>query len=532
MQFRFRQLVTRSALATTFVLAAAGVAVATSVEPPPSSPTVLLGTTQSDLLRASGFDGTGVTVAVIDTGIADVAGFGGKVRHQQNISSAPIQGDQFGHGTFVAGLVHQVAPGSDLISVKLSGANGAVDVSQVIAALRWVVRHKEQYSIDVVNLSFGSDSQQPTAVSPLNYAVQQAWDAGIVVVASAGNLGDRPGTVTKPADDPLIISVGATNENGDPNRSNDDIPSFVSRGPTHDGLSKPDLVAPGSRVVSLRSPGSTIDTQYPGSRVGDTQFRGSGTSFAAPVVAGLAAQLLQAYPNLTPDEVKNALIATAKPVIGDPSAQGAGTVRAQKAFDAAGSGGAANAGATRSSGLGSLDDARGSAVVEVEAPLVTATGTAVEAFVAVDGEHTAEVPQDASITANLGAGDTVDDALGDYAASDLVEPSAWAISAEPTLAVGDVVTAATNTDLALVEGLVPAALAPNGTVTQTSGTTYGGYDGTGDGSGSSWDASRWGASRWGASRWGASRWGASRWGASRWGASRWGAAEWWASRWG
>ncbi|MBC7461075.1 MAG: hypothetical protein H7287_06910, partial [Thermoleophilia bacterium] len=99
------------------------------------------------------------------------------------------------------------------------------------------------------------------------------------------------------------------------------------------------------------------------------------------------------------------------------------------------------------------------------------------------------------------------------------------------LSIGDVVTAATNTDIAIVEGPVPADVEPDGTVAHTSSITYGGYDGTVDGSGAR-DASRWGASRWGASRWGASRWGASRWGASRWGASRWGAAEWWASRWG
>ncbi|MCW2949227.1 MAG: peptidase and in kexin sedolisin, partial [Thermoleophilia bacterium] len=516
-QLRYRLVAARVVVAVTCLFAAAGVAVAASESLPASSPGIVLGTTQSDLTQSSGYTGAGTTVAIIDTGIADVPGLAGTVVHQQNISSAPITGDQFGHGTFVAGIVHQIAPAAKIVSVKLSDADGSVDVSQVLAALRWVVRNKDRYSIDVVNLSFGTDSQQPTSVSPLNFAVERAWNAGIVVTASAGNLGDQPGTVTKPGDDPYIITVGASNENGDPQRGNDNIPAFVSRGPTHDGIAKPDLVAPGSRLVSLRAPGSTIDTDYPAARVGSTQFRGSGTSFAAPIVAGLAAQLLQAHPGLSPDQVKYALTETAKPINGDAAAQGTGTVRAQRAIDAAGPTGNTNAAATPSDGSGSLDAARGSARVEVIAPVIDSLGVSISVSVAVDGEHTTEIPADPALAPQLSVGGALSDAIGDFAGADLVAADEWLPTSDDELQqaaslapILDPLASVLPVTSSLITSPVLTDI-PLGTP-PPSGTTYGGYDGS-----ASWGASRWGASRWGASRWGASRWGASRWGASRWG---------------
>jgi len=269
-----RASVSRTFVAGLVLFGALGISIASADEQPTSPPSIYMATTGAATNNANGFDGTGVTVAVIDTGVADVAGFDGKVIHQQNISSARNEGDQHGHGTFVAGHVHTVAPGADIVSIKLSDSNGAVDVTQVLAALQWIIANKSTYGVDVVNLSFGNDSQQSAYYSPLNYAVQQVWDQGIVVVASAGNAGGEPGTVTKPGDDPLIISVGSTDEKGTSYRSDDDIPSFVSRGPTQDGLAKPDLVAPGSRLESLRAPGSTVDIQHPEARVGEDRFRG------------------------------------------------------------------------------------------------------------------------------------------------------------------------------------------------------------------------------------------------------------------
>lgn len=469
-----RAKVTRILLSTIVLVVGAGTAVATADEAPVSPPAQYRASSGSSNLAADGFTGAGVTVAVIDTGVADVPGMHGKVIHQVNLSSAPDAGDQYGHGTFVAGVVHAAAPEAEIVSIKLSDANGSVDVTQVLAALQWVIANKERFSIDVVNLSFGNDSKQSAHVSPLNYAVQQVWDNGIVVVASAGNLGDGAGTVTKPADDPLIISVGATSENGTPDRSDDDIPSFVSRGPTQDGLAKPDLVAPGTRLVSLRAPGSTVDVANPQARVGEDGFRGSGTSFAAPLVTGVVAQVLGADPTLTPDQVKHGLLHGAQAVHGDPAAQGAGTVRATRTLRLAREG-RANANVQRSSGTGSLDGARGSATVKVATQVRTLTGGAQDVSIPVVGERTAEVP--------------------------------------PTLADAPLVGLVVD-----VLDLSTEALDP-----------YRGSEFLDHGT---WDASSWGASSWGASQWGASSWGASHWGASSWGASSWGSSQWWASSWG
>jgi len=412
----------------------------------------------SSKLGQRGYTGAGQTVAIIDTGVANVAGLDGKLIHQENLSAAPPEGDQYGHGTFVAGIVHATAPDARLVSVKLSGANGSVEVTQVLAAIQWVVAHKDTYSIDVVNLSFGTDSKESWRTSLLNYAVQRAWDAGIVVVASAGNLGNSPGTVTKPADDPLILSVGAASVQSNGDLVDDTIPSFNSRGPTQDGLSKPDLVAPGTSLVSLRAPGSTIDTNYPGARVGENGFRGSGTSFAAPLVAGVAAQLLQASPSSAPDEIKFAVLSTATAIGGDPAALGAGTLRALRAAQALGYG-HANRGVGRSNGRGSLEASRGSHHVAVETVASTATGDLAVLPVIADGNETgALTPDTSTATAN-----------------------------DSTLRQFD-----------------PAAYMEHGWTA------------------SQWGASQWGASQWGASQWGASQWGASQWGASQWWASQWG----------
>jgi serine protease AprX len=282
----------------------------------------------ADAMQNDGATGQGQVVAVIDSGIANVPELAPSIITQVNMSGAPDDGDQFGHGTFVAGLIHRTAPDAKLVSVKLSGADGSVDVSQVLAAIEWVVANKDRYGITEINLSFGSDSHQSYRASLLDYAVEQAWNAGIVVVVSAGNLGNAPGTVTKPGDDPRIISVGATDDQMTKPLQDDTIPDFVSRGPTQDGLAKPDVTAPGAHLVSVRDPGSTVDTGYPSARVGTDEFRGSGTSFSAAVVTGVVALLRSAHPDATPDQIKAALMATAHPVSGDPAAQGAGSVDA------------------------------------------------------------------------------------------------------------------------------------------------------------------------------------------------------------
>ena len=452
---RARSAILATALAVVAVMAANDVSFA-------STPDVFLQAVGSTSLQDQGFAGAGTTVAIIDSGIASVPALDGVVVHQENMSAAPDEGDQFGHGTFVAGIVHATAPAAKIVSVKLSGADGSVDVSQVLAALQWVVLNRDRYNIKVVNLSFGNDSKQSWHVSPLNYAVQRAWDAGIVVVVAAGNAGPLNGTVTKPGDDPVAISVGASDDNGTTALGDDTIPDFVSRGPTPDGLAKADLVAPGTHIESLRAPGSTIDTSHPEARVGDAGFRGSGTSFATPIVAGIAAQMLSADASLSPDQVKYGLIQGAQQIDGDATAQGTGSVRAGRALQLATSG-RANQGVGRSTGYGSLNEARGSMHVLVKAHLQLVTGlddpTAVSITLPVDGEDIART--DTTVP--------------------LLEP----------------VTAAVHT-----------------------------FDHDQFTNDANWNASQWGASQWGASQWGASQWGASQWGASQWGASQWWASQW------
>jgi serine protease AprX len=444
--------------------AALGTAVASGDDLPTSTPQVYRDASGASTLAANGFDGQGVTVAVIDTGVADVPGLDGKLIHQENLSAAPAEGDQFGHGTFVAGLVHTIAPQANIVSVKLSGADGSVDVTQVLAALQWVSSNANTYGIDVVNLSFGNDSKQSAYTSLLNFGVQKLWDQGIVVVASAGNAGPAAGTVTKPADDPVIISVGSTDDHGTGVRDDDTLADFVSRGPTQDGLAKPDLVAPGTRIVSLRAPGSTADVNYPQARIGTDQFRGSGTSFSAPIVAGVVAQVLSADPSLSPNQVKYGLLKGATWVSGDQTGTGAGTVRASRALQFAKTG-AANQNTGRSNGHGSLQSDRGSAYVKVRTLVEQPDGTIVTTEVPVTGDHTAEAVADPAAAPDLAEGETVQDA------TDAFDPVAYVQA-------------------------------------------------------SSWGASSWGASQWGASSWGASSWGASSWGASSWGSSQWWASSW------
>jgi serine protease AprX len=336
---------------------------------------------RADEARASGLSGSGVTVALVDTGVADLPELAGRlvtVRDDRTGAPQPCQnfsgergcGDSYGHGTFLAGLIAGgpaqsggepvgVAPGADILSVKVAGRDGATDVSTVLTAIQWVVSFRDRYGVDVLNLSLGTDSTQSYRVDPLNYAVERAWDAGIVVVVSASNLGPAAGTVSKPGDDPFVVTVGAVDSRGTAATEDDRLPDFSGRGPTADGISKPDVVAPGAHLTSLRSPGSLVEQSHPAR--GDGPYRrGSGTSMAAAVVSGVAALVIEARPGVTPDEVKHLLRAGARPVATpDAHAVGAGLVDAYDAARLAGPG-RANSGVARSNGLGSLGASRGS----------------------------------------------------------------------------------------------------------------------------------------------------------------------------
>ena len=269
--------------------------------------------------NASQATGNGVDVAVVDSGISPVTGLNttpNKVVNGPDISfdsqskSKGAYVDNYGHGTHIAGIIagnggakgsdyNGVAPDARLLNVKVADAGGAVDVSQVIAALDWVVQHRTDNGLNVrvLNLSFGTDSSQSYVDDPLAYAAEAAWHNGIVVVTAAGNHGTDLGHLTDPAVDPFVIAVGSDEAKGTADPSDDVISDFSSRG---DGTRNPDVVAPGRSIVSLRDPGSYVDTNYPQARVTNKLFRGSGTSQATGVVSGVVADLLQQRPTLTP----------------------------------------------------------------------------------------------------------------------------------------------------------------------------------------------------------------------------------------
>jgi serine protease AprX len=350
---------------------------------------------KADAAWQRGITGRGVTVAVLDTGVASVPDLAsrlvqvrddltGQVTPCKNLSGELDCNDRYGHGTFIAGLVagngassggkwQGVAPEASILSVKAAGADGAADVSNILAAIQWVVSFKDRYNIRVLNLSLGTDSKQDWKVDPLNYAVERAWAAGMTVVVAASNEGPEAGTITKPADDPWVITVGATDDRGTAGVGDDRLPDFSGRGPTAHGLAKPDVAAPGAHVISLRAPGSTIDTTYP-YYVDGSYRQGSGTSMATGVVSGVAALTLQANPDFTPDRVKYALTATARDAASDdPMAVGSGVVDASAAAFSAPAG-LANQGLARSNGKGSLALSRGSVQVRTDSLLGTVLG--------------------------------------------------------------------------------------------------------------------------------------------------------------
>ncbi|MGH2728747.1 MAG: S8 family serine peptidase, partial [Actinomycetota bacterium] len=342
-----------------------------------------------DLWR-TGLTGSGVDIALIDSGVVPVNGLTapGKIINGPDLSFESQADnlrylDTFGHGTHMAGIIagrddgaatinditsHDtfagVAPDARILNIKVADAHGTTDVSQVLAAIDWVVQHRNDngMNVRVLSLSFGTDGVQDYTIDPLAYAAEVAWRHGIVVVVAAGNSGYGTAQLNNPAYDPYVIAVGADDTNGTHLVSDDVIPAWSSRG---DGTRNPDLVAPGKSIAGLRAPGSFIDEQYSTGRLTSRLFRGSGTSQATAVTSGAVALLLQQRPNLTPDQVKKLLTSTASPLpAADPVAQGAGIVNL-KAAAAAATPSYVQTWAT-STGNGSLEASRGSAHVSMD----------------------------------------------------------------------------------------------------------------------------------------------------------------------
>jgi serine protease AprX len=463
--------------------------------------------------------GQGVGVALLDSGANPVSGLDGpaKITYGPDLSieSNGVLADQdtYGHGTFMAGIIAGrratnpsadlpsapasvqlgVAPDAKLLSIKLATTDGSTDVSQVIAALDWVTEHPimpDGTRVRVINLSFGTDSTQSYQLDPLAAAAENAWHHGIVVVTSAGNGGSATSQLTDPAYDPYLIAVGAAdagNRVDGWSHSHTDAASFSNVSATR----HVDLLAPGTSVVSTRAPGSYIDQNNPqGLVAGDTSgtlFRGSGTSQAAAVVSGAVADLLQAYPTLTPDQVKFALVSSADAVDhASASAVGAGIVDLNQALDVAQhlTGTDKNAVSLRaavaqnypeSTGQGSMDAARGGTVL-----------------LDVDGDP---------ITGEV-------DAQGNP-----WNPAAWwAASSQLTAWVGGAWMGNTWTGSGWIS-------------TTSDGLTSARW------STMEWKSARWSDADWSSARWSSAAWSSARWSSARWSSARWSDNNWTSASW-
>jgi subtilisin family serine protease len=334
----------------------------------------------------AGYTGKGVDIALIDSGVAPVNGLTapGKIINGPDFSlESPATNlrymDTYGHGTHMAGIIAGrdngatgpysgdttdflgMAPDARIVNLKVADAHGNTDVSQILVAIDWVVRHRHDHgmNIRVLNLSYGTDATQDYSIDPLAYATEVAWRDGIVVVAAAGNSGDGAG-LTDPAYDPTILAVGAATA---PTMTDQTLPGD-SVAPFSSALSTAarnvDLVAPGSHIQSLRDPGSYIDQTYGATGLIDSRFfRGSGTSQATAIASGAAALVIQQHPGITPDQVKSLLEASATPINGASYAQGNGELNISAALSQAVTSGTQSN--TQSTGLGSVDGSRGTA---------------------------------------------------------------------------------------------------------------------------------------------------------------------------
>jgi len=442
---------------------------------------------------SQGWTGTGVDVALIDSGVAPVTGLtSGNVLHGPDLSFESQDAqlahlDTFGHGTHMGSLIagrdqvatgsayakadsHRftgIAPDARLVSLKVASNDGSADVSQVIGAIDWVTEHAQDpgMNIRVLNLSYGTDATQAPSLDPLCYAVEKAWRAGIVVVVASGNDGATRQALANPAQDPLVLAVGADDTRETDAISDDVVPPFVQRGTDARRI---DLIAPGVHVLGLRAPGSRIDQENAAAVVGGRFFRGSGTSQAAAVTSGLAALYLSRYPAATPDQVKRVLTTTATtPNSLRSTLPGVGVPDVYKALSTKPPAWSQPAGPA--TGLGSLEASRGSAHVT-------------SASVVLQGEK---------------------DIFGKA-----WDPASWTTAAGHTWTGGDW----------------------NGstwTGSTWTGSTWTGSTWTGtDWTGHTWTGHTWTGSTWTGHTWTESGWYGGPWGGSTWTASTWGSAQW------
>jgi len=297
--------------------------------------------TQSDL--------TAPTIAVVDSGVdaSKVADFGARVIQQVNLTTLPNNsaGDGRGHGTFVAGIAAGQAPSyagaspkSNIVSLDVMDDTGTARTSDVIAAAQWILANKDKYNIKVANFSLHASNSSSFTHDPLDKAVEKLWFGGVTVVAAAGNYGlanGPSGVPYAPGNDPFVITVGAADMDGNPNPMNDTAPLWSAYGRTNDGFQKPEVAADGRYMVGPIPMASTLASQKASNVVSPGYIQLSGTSFAAPIVSGIAAQIIARNPTWGPDQIKGALMATARPTPSAvPGSLGLGEVNAVKSVTA------------------------------------------------------------------------------------------------------------------------------------------------------------------------------------------------------
>jgi len=305
--------------------------------------------------------GAGVTVAFLDTGIdptipglcqspeggndrilAYYDAMSGQLYEPPHLPRSPR--DPSGHGTHVAGIVGNskyetqdseyrgVAPETNLVVVRVLDETGVGTYADVLQGIDWIVDNKDEYGIRVLNISMYAPPSAPYWADPYNLATMAAWEAGIVVVASAGNAGPAPLSIGVPGNTPYIITVGAFTDNYTPDDFSDDyLPPFPATGPTLDAFVKPDVIAPGAHVISLMRRKTYLSEQYPENRVRNHYFRMAGTSMSAAVVSGISALMLSENPDLTPDQVKYRLTMTARPQFSEYTGEAAYSIWEQGA---------------------------------------------------------------------------------------------------------------------------------------------------------------------------------------------------------
>ncbi|WP_079528238.1 S8 family peptidase [Halobacillus hunanensis] len=299
-------------------------------------------------LNQKGITGKGINIAIVDTGVhphEDLTQPTNRIVAFKDFVNNKLEPyDDNGHGTHCAGdaagngfssdlRYRGTAPEAGIVGVKVLNQMGSGSLSTIVSGVQWCIDHKEEHKIDIISLSLGAAADESDCNDPLVQIVDKAWESGIVVCVAAGNSGPDQRTIGTPGISAKVITVGAMDDQDTINRTDEDIAPFSSRGPACGEVSKPDILAPGVNIVSLRAPGSFLDKTSKSSRVDDDYFSLSGTSMATPICAGIVALILQAHAEESPDQVKQRLLDTAIDRGLPEYVQGAGYVDAVKAVD-------------------------------------------------------------------------------------------------------------------------------------------------------------------------------------------------------